>query len=253
MKDELIKLGLTKDESGVYLTLLELGQSSAGPIVKKTSLHRQQVYDTLEKLKQKRLLSETIKANRKHWTASHPEAIKQQLKATYELSEQLLPDLVSLYSLSSHKQDVRIYEGPDGFKSAHEYNIIHQPKNSTVPVIGANGEAWTSMMKQARYLNLYEKRRIEKNITHELLFFEKERAGTQEVIKKYFENNPAKYKRVYKYLPDEFQSPVGMQLWQNNITLIIYAEPVTIIQITNPLIVNQFKKYAEFLWKMARK
>lgn len=253
MKDELLKLGFTKDEALVYLALLELGQSPAGPIVKKSGLHRQQVYDTLEKLKRKHFVAEAIKSNRKHWTASRPEEIIRQLKEKLVHSEQLLPDLLSLYKLSAHKQEVKVFEGFEGFKAVQQHNIMNQPKNTIVPVIGANTREWAAVMKKAHYLHTYEKKRIEKNISHHLIFFEKERQVTLDAIKRYFESKPQKHKRVYRYLPDEFQSPVGMQIWHDNITLIIYTEPVTCIQISNPLVVANFRKYFEFLWKAAKK
>ena len=237
----------------MYLAVLELGQSPAGPIVKKCLMHRQQVYDNLNKLREKQLISETIKSNRKNWMASHPEEIIRQIKEKHSLAESILPTLLSTYKLSSHKQEVRVFEGIEGFKAVHKINITHQPKNTIVPVMGANGWNWVEIMKDAHYLKQYEKLRVEKNIAHHLVFFEKERKGTEELIEKHFGSNPLERKRVYKFLPDEFQSPVGMQIWHDNITLIIYSNPVVVIQIINTLVVKNFQKYFDFLWKVANK
>ena len=48
--EELKQIGLTTNESKVYLALLDLGPSLAGQISRKTGLHRRTVYDTTEGL-----------------------------------------------------------------------------------------------------------------------------------------------------------------------------------------------------------
>lgn len=44
------ELGLTKSEIKVYLALLELGQSTTGPVVDKAEIASSKIYEILEKL-----------------------------------------------------------------------------------------------------------------------------------------------------------------------------------------------------------
>ncbi len=253
MKQNLVDLGFSKEEAQIYLALLKIGQTTAGPIVKKTGLHRQIVYDTLEKLKNKNLVTETIKSNRKNWQAGSPSEILKQIKSKESLARHILPDLLSMQSLSKHQQEVRVFEDVDGFRSVHERNINSQPKNSIVMIMGSSGWQWAGVMEKAKFLKKFEKIRMDKNIGHHLIFFEKERKSTQETIKKYWLKQPKDKRRIYKFLPDQFQSPVGTQVWHNNITLIIYSKPVLIVQIKNDLVVENFKKYFELMWRIAKK
>ena len=253
MEQELIKLGFNKAEALTYLALLDLGESSAGPIVKEVGMHRQQIYDALAVLKRNNLVSEVVKKNRKHWTASHPQEVVRQINEKEALAEKILPSLTAQFNLSANKQEVKVYDGVSGFITVHKINIKKQPKNTSVPVIGANGWNWVDIMREGHYLKPYEKTRITKNITHKLVFFEKERVGTTELVKKYFGDNPTKRKREYRFLPDQFASPVGMQIWHDNVTLIIYQPTVLVIQITNMFVVENFRKYFDLLWKMAKK
>ena len=62
-------LGLTNAEIKTYLALLELGTTSAGNLIKKLSMHRAAVYDIIELLINKGLVSYIIKANRKYFEA----------------------------------------------------------------------------------------------------------------------------------------------------------------------------------------
>ena len=61
MLEQLYESGLTKNESKIYLTLLEIGPSHAGLISRKSGLHRRVVYDTLEMLTQKGLIGYILK------------------------------------------------------------------------------------------------------------------------------------------------------------------------------------------------
>ena len=59
------EVGLTPNESKVYLSLIELGSSSATQIIQKTGLHRAVVYDLLERLIEKGLVGHAIKGRKK--------------------------------------------------------------------------------------------------------------------------------------------------------------------------------------------
>lgn len=49
------KIGLTKNESAIYLGLLELGPSYIAKISEKTSIHRPLVYKTIPSLLEKKI------------------------------------------------------------------------------------------------------------------------------------------------------------------------------------------------------
>ncbi len=53
--ETLESLGLSEAEARVYLALLETGSTLAGPIIKKTGLHRGTTYQILQRLKEKGL------------------------------------------------------------------------------------------------------------------------------------------------------------------------------------------------------
>jgi HTH-type transcriptional regulator, sugar sensing transcriptional regulator len=248
MLSQLEKLGFSTEEAKVFLAVLEEGRCTAGPIVKRTGLHRQIVYDTLAKLKTRHLVSETVQSNRKNWTATSPSAILKEIQVKEALANEILPNLLSLQQRSEHRQEVRVFEGFEGFRAVHMENINAQPKDTIVPVIGATGWDWASAMEKARCLKKYEKLRIGRGVNHQLIFFKREKDNTQRLVEKYYADEPRESRREYRFLPEEFQSPVGMQVWHDNVTLVIYSDPVLIIQIKNDLVVKNFRKYFDILW-----
>ncbi len=253
MLSQLEKLGFGSEEAKVFLAVLEEGQCTAGPIVKRTGLHRQIVYDTLAKLKTRHLVSETVKSNRKNWTATSPSAILKEIQMKEALANEILPDLLSLKQRSEHRQEVRVFEGLEGFQAVHMENMNAQPNDSIVPVIGATGWDWAGAMDKARCLKKYEKLRIEKGVNHHLIFFKQEKERTLKLVEEYYVHQPQESQRQYRFLPDEFQSPVGIQVWHDNVTLIIYSDPLLIIQIKNDLVVENFQKYFDILWMIAER
>ncbi len=80
---------ITSNESKVYVELLKLGSTLTGPLVERTELHRQQVYQALRELEKQDLVTVVIKNNRKHFTASSPDRIRTALEQKAQLADQL--------------------------------------------------------------------------------------------------------------------------------------------------------------------
>src|SRR3712207_8461596 len=69
MIQELTQLGLTDGEARVYLSLLKIGLSKVGPIVRDSHVSYSKIYDVLERLGIKGLVSHVIIDDVKHFNA----------------------------------------------------------------------------------------------------------------------------------------------------------------------------------------
>ena len=67
--------GLTDGEIKVYTALLELGASTTGPIIEKSGVAKSIVYQLLDKLTAKGLVSYITKEKTKHYQAAEPNRI----------------------------------------------------------------------------------------------------------------------------------------------------------------------------------
>src|SRR3989344_5030598 len=97
-------IGLTKNEVKIYLALLEIGATSTGAIIKKTGIHTSKVYDGLERLSEKGLVTYIIEANTKHYKAVNPDRILDFLdekKKKIESQKEEVKDI--LFSFSFHQ------------------------------------------------------------------------------------------------------------------------------------------------------
>src|SRR3989338_6519603 len=105
------KIGLSKGEISVYLALLRLGQTTAGKIVDESKVTRSKIYDILERLKNKGLVSYITKNATKHFSAASPNNIIEYLnKKEQEIQEEkktvleLLPLLLQQETLAQNSK-----------------------------------------------------------------------------------------------------------------------------------------------------
>ncbi len=112
-------LGFSDGEKATYLTLLEMGASNVIDITKKSKLSRQTVYNSLDTLIEKGLVSTVQKGKKKNYIAEDPEKILAYVRRKeHELAEQgkdferMLPELKLKKSTS--QTTVKVFEGKEG-------------------------------------------------------------------------------------------------------------------------------------------
>ncbi|MBS3169697.1 hypothetical protein J4210_04380 [Candidatus Woesearchaeota archaeon] len=175
------ELGLTKNEIKVYLALLELGSTAAGPLIKKVGMHRAAVYDIIDLLIGKGLVSYVIKANRKYFEAQDPDRLleyleskKQDLIDKEEKLKQFLPELQLKRKLSKEEQEGTLYKSKKGLKSIFE-DILKEGKPWFV--FGATGKF--KELFHAYFIHFHD-RRIESKIPLKIIFNETVRKQKRE-------------------------------------------------------------------------
>jgi len=109
-------LGLTNAEIKVYVAMLELGVTTAGPVIKKTNLQNSVVHMTLQKLVEKGFISFIKKGKVKYYQATDPKNIINFIEEKKKKFEQLLPELL-VRQKKVEKQGAEVFEGFKGFKN----------------------------------------------------------------------------------------------------------------------------------------
>src|SRR3990167_6164573 len=93
--DTVAELGLTKQESAVYLAALETGFSSISDIDKKAGIKRPTTYYIVDELIKKNLISRAPKGKRTFYIAEHPNTLLANLRAQEDRLMSQLPLLES--------------------------------------------------------------------------------------------------------------------------------------------------------------
>ncbi len=79
IEESLESAGMTKSEVKVYLSMVDLGSSSVGQIISKSNVTSSKIYELLDKLIHKGLVSSIIKKGVKHFEAAPPSRILDYL------------------------------------------------------------------------------------------------------------------------------------------------------------------------------
>lgn len=111
--------GFSSSESKVYLTLLKIGQTRAGQIIKQTSLQSSVVYNALNTLTDKGFIAHIIKGKIKHYHTLDPKIINKYIEIKQQNFLKILPSLNQLQQTSTtNPTNVEICEGYKGLFNA---------------------------------------------------------------------------------------------------------------------------------------
>lgn len=237
MRDDLIQLGFTVHEADVYLSLLEIGQTGAGEIIKRTQLHRNIVYDTLEKLISKKLVVKVFKKNIALFQITDPKRIVEHEKTRLNIAEDLVPELLSRAEV---KQDIVVYDGLEGFRT-YSLNMLDSIEpDGNLYVIGSVGDRWFELMGDK--LQQYQRKRLKRKIWWKIT------AYSEAENEKKLVDEPDKLVEV-RILPQPFNPEASMLVYGDRVALQTLVEPYGVIEIKNAVLAQSYMNYFNTLWE----
>ena len=246
-KKQLMEIGLTDKEAGVYLALLELGPAMVAHIARKANINRTTGYDILEMLSGKGLVSIIAKEGIKKYSAEDPQKViaysqnkLQQVQQEHEATKKLLPELKSIFH-KAERPKVKFYEGKEGLKEA--YNDTLTTKNP--PLLGYS---CIEQLHQSlpNFLAGYLKKRITKKISARMIA--PDTPGIRELIK-----TDKHDLRESRLLPkDKIDLAIEINIYDNKIMIASWEEDLGII-IESEKIAEAQKQIFELDWEAAEK
>ncbi len=235
-------LGLTPNETKVYLTLIDLGTAQAGQITEKSGIHRRNVYDSISRLMEKGLISFVSVNNKKLFSPVNPRRFLELIdEKKFELDNlkgefaKIMPEL-ELKTRMQEKHDVRFYKGAEGLKTVYE-DIIRTGKN----YIGYGpGHLLERILKH--YLNHFVDKRVKAKIWTKLIYDEASRSTVQK-----------KPLSEIRYMPEHYSSRAALRIYGDKVAILLLSEeePLAIV-IKNKPIADGYRKYFEIMWKAAK-
>lgn len=233
-------IGLTKNETKLYVALLELGSAPAGDIIKKTGMHRAVVYDLIDLLTEKGLISYVIKANRKYFEAHDPDRLieyielqKQELAEKEKQLKQILPELQQKRKLTKEKQEGTLYKGRKGLKSVYE-SILKEKKPWLA--MGARGEF--KRIFPTYYFALHRKR-VKEKISLKILY--------SSSMKKEHREKELKLCKI-RYLPSGHIPPSTTYVYGDKVAIILWGtEPMAFV-LRSKQVADSYRMFFQLLW-----
>ncbi|MDD4989749.1 MAG: helix-turn-helix domain-containing protein [Candidatus Pacebacteria bacterium] len=245
-KKQLLEIGFTDKEAGVYLALLEMGVSTVSEISRKAGINRTTGYDILELLCAKGLVNALGEGKIKKYAAEDPQkmiALAQekfeQTQKEFEAVKKILPELQSVFS-KTEKPKVKFYEGRENIKQAFEDTLI--AKESLIGYASAD-PMYESMPE---FFPNYVKKRVARKISCRIIApdtLESKKVASQDKTQL----------RESRLVPTErFNLAVEINIYDNKVMIASWKENLAIL-IESQKIADAQKKIFELAWEAAGK
>jgi len=240
LEETLSKLGFSPSEVKIYLYLLK-GSSYPNKISSETKLNRTNVYEALDRLVTKGMVS-FIQRNKIKWFEAKPlesvaKIVTEKEEDLQKLKTKLQQDMkvFKKSAFSEHtKLEASVFVGKKGLKMLFEEILeVAQP-------ISLMAAEWQFKDFFGPYFELWHKKRIEKRIHQRTIFPAKLRS---KLIKRKF--------LEYKFVDNTYINPTSTLIFGNTCLLIEWSEEPIAIKIDNKDISKSHLNYFNLLWKVA--
>ncbi len=244
------ELGLSQSEIKVYLALLDLGDSTRSDIVNKSGIAGSKVYDILEKLKEKGLISIYIQNKIKHFKPVNPKQIlnyveekKDEINKIEQDVKSILPTLLLKFTSSAKEQEVELLNGLKGLGILFREQVDILKTGETCYVIG--GTKATEEEPTVAFFQKIHTLREEKKIKTKMLYNLRQMSTTE----KFYSSQKYPHTKI-RYI--KHTSPVAINVYKDRTVIIIFSGTITAIHIKSEDVAQSFKEYFELLWGQAK-
>lgn len=235
-------IGLSNAEIKVYLALLELGESTSGPIISKSGLQNSVVYNALSHLIENGLASFILKGKRKYFQASPPSNLVEFIDAKKKRLQELIPKLVRKKEQKHH--EAKVFVGWKGVYAAFNSIIEELPKGSDYIGFAAGAEEQFSDETKA-FFKIYNRKRSEMNYRVKLIANQ----SARKTIEKY-EYEKGQKKPEYKFVDGVAFN--GIIIFRNNVLQVAFEEEPVAVIISSRAMADSFRKVFWSYWKMEK-
>jgi sugar-specific transcriptional regulator TrmB len=239
---DLQSIGLTENQTVVYLALTRMGDAKAGELIKQTGFHRNIVYTVLEDL----LIQKLITTSRVRGVAVYKALSPERLLSTIEDKERLAKHAIEELRLIGKKrsaQEVIVYEGIDEFRR-HSLRSFEVAKNgSCIRYLGVSPK-WHTV--------------VDEKTEKELIRIQKEKKlRLQGIAKQPFKEITSWLTSASTLTALRFNPLIGsdtnnVEILEDRICIQSFTEPYLVVEIINKEVAKNYQNYFDFLWSKSR-
>ncbi|MDP1884181.1 MAG: helix-turn-helix domain-containing protein [Candidatus Moranbacteria bacterium] len=236
--DKLITNGFDKKEAQVYITILELGEGTIAEITKKSLIKRSTVYEMIELLKKRGIISQSRRKKRPVFLAENPKKLLELLEEEKRGLEEIMPELLSITNLIDKKPKIRYFEGKEAYKEVFN-DVLKYPG---VEMLGTFNEKFWDY--EGFFTDYFMPERQEKKIWARILF------RNNPVLRDVAEELGAYFSQTKLVPSEKFNIQIEMVVYgYNKVGFVSYNEEMAII-IESQKIHDTQKGFFETIWDL---
>jgi predicted DNA-binding transcriptional regulator len=244
--ESLKEIGLTDGQIRVYSAVLELGRPNLNAIHEKTGIERRNIYDILNKLIEKGLISYIDEKKTTKYRCTNPNKILEDIRlkeSRLKDLEKQLPQINTILNSDITEIDAQIYRGIDAMKMM--FNEMLDYKESYW--MGGNSFEAYSALPESFFIwfDHWMNRRVEKkHLMHDLVSY-----GTH--LKNLEPNKKGKYKILhyeYKQLPKGMNLPIVICIYGDKVAQISWSDKFAFV-LQSKKVKEGYLKYIKYFRK----
>jgi HTH-type transcriptional regulator, sugar sensing transcriptional regulator len=240
------ELGLSEGQISVYSAVLEIGVSSLNKIQEKTGIERRNIYDILNKLIEKGLISYVVEKGKRTYQCTHPNKILEEIKNKESNLKNLksqVPQIKELFAFSRPEIGAEVYRGNESMKAL--LNEVLECKES----FWLGGNSFEDYKTAPKSLQLWFEQWMKRRVENKHTMYDLVDSGTH--LKGLEPSKKIKHKThyyKYKQLPVDLQSPLVIVIFGNKVAQILWDKQSFAFVLESKKVKDSFKKHFNYLW-----
>ena len=243
---ELSELNISDGQIRVYEGLLELGQSGIQNIQEKTGLERRAIYDVLNKLIEKGLVTYITEKGIKKYQTTHPKILQELIdkkQVELRLLNDKMPDIIDLFKSKKLKINAEVYRGNSALKALLNESLENE---ATYWIGGNSGIEDFAGTDMKFWFKQWTRRRVEKKrLMYDLVDF----GSYLEDFKPGDIDNHKKNYYKYCTLPEDLKSPIVVLIFGNKVAQVLWSKQPFAFVMESKEVKESFMKYFNYFWK----
>lgn len=234
-------LGFSPAEIKIYISLLELGTSKAGAIIRQTRLQNSVVHLTLSKMVDKGLVAFFKKGQVKYYDACDPRSLIRTIEEKKTRFEAILPQLLAKQE-TQERNEAEVFEGIQGLKA-----MLYQAIEDGVP--GDEYLFFAFITNNQQYndevFKFYQQFQIERD-QRGLVVKGIAPDGSREIFKRNMRD-------TRNVLFVNFPTLQNISVFRNRVMMTPWEERPVSFLITSRQLADSFRNYFFSIWRQFRK
>ena len=246
---DLRKIGLTEGEVKVYGALLELGETTRARLVKRAGISASKIYEVMNRLSEKGLVSQVKKQGAMHFSAADPQRLQDfigqkemEIEKERLLISAMMPSLSARYKKTEEETDIEVFYGWEGMKTVFLSLENSMSKGDESLVFGAN---IGKKPEQSDVFFRQHQQRVEKRGYRVRIIFNDDMRARKERYRYYVGHRRHGIRFLHSHTFTE------LYIYKKSVLFMIVLDKPIAINVKNTEVVDSFRQFFETMWKEA--
>lgn len=206
------------NESKIYITLLEYGQTVVSAIARKTWIKRTTLYGVLEDMKRQGIVQEINKNDIKYFYVIPPDILFKNLEKKYLNFKESLPELMTLIWKFGNRPRITFFEGKE-----QVHNMLYEHYPLWIESMRQEEYTWRWYQDHTfveMYIDWLERVRKQKNEKEKIKLF----TNKSDIEKKLSKPEKKIQNRTIKFLPEWFNFKSTLWICWDFIIMFVFKD-----------------------------